>query len=438
MGRFFRSGIQGRTTRLGAALVSLLAAAPIVLGGVASATTPAPPWKDANNGSPTDHGWFEGGQIWHGDFADPDVVRVGSKYYAYATTLGDRYLPVLTSTDLKNWYIHPNYASGNPGTPGWSAHIPAEIMASPAIDWYKHDENDALVKPASWGLSTPSGPWMTRTYWAPSVLQIGSTWYAYSAVKISAVGQDSFGRFCLTVATSTSPLGPFRDNTTAPIQCQPTTTDPGGSIDPFAYQDPTSGKNYLLWKAQGKIGLNESRLLATELGADGRPKPGAPVVTLLQTNRAAAWEGSTVENPAMIQYAGRTYLFYSANSFGALDSAGHSNYATGYAICPQGPLAACTRPTPQTPLLASYGYIQGPGGASAFLDSSGKLQVAYAAMWLGENRNGAHPRRMYITQLTARSDGTLVLGPTTNVQSPAWGNTSTVTMRPTSWGSAHR
>ena len=423
------------------ASMSVLAAAPLAFGGVATATTQsAPPWKDANNGQPSDHGWFQGGLTWHGDFADPDVVRVGSTYYAYATTLGDRYLPVLTSTDLTNWYIHPNYASGNPGTSGWSATIPAEIMASPASDWYKHDENDALVKPASWALSTPDGsPWMTRTYWAPSVLQIGSTWYAYSAVKTSTVGQDSFGRFCLTVAAGTSPLGPFRDNTTGPIQCQPTATDPGGSIDPFAYNDPTSGKNYLLWKAQGKIGLNESRLLATELGANGLPIPGAPVVTLLSTNRQAAWEGSTVEAPAMIQFAGRTYLFYSANSFQPLDTAGHSTYATGYAICPQGPLAACTRPTPQTPLLASNGSIQGPGGASPFLDTAGHLQLAYAAMWLGENRNGVHPRRMYVTQLTAAPNGTLLVGAVTprKVQPQGWGSSATA-RRPTSWGSPQR
>jgi beta-xylosidase len=369
-------------------------------------------------------------------------MRVGSTYYAYATTLGDRYLPVLTSTDLTNWYIHPNYASGNPGTPGWSATIPAEIMASPAIDWYKHDENDALVKPASWGLSTPSGPWMTRTYWAPSVLQIGSTWYAYSAVKISAVGQDSYGRFCLTVATAASPLGPFRDTTTGPIQCQPTSTDPGGSIDPYAYHDATTGKNYLLWKAQGKIGLNESRLMAQELGSNGRPKSGTPVVTLLSTNRQAAWEGSTVEAPAMIRYAGRTYLFYSANAFEALDSVGHSKYATGYAICPRGPMAACTRPTPQTPLLASSGSIQGPGGGSPFLDAQGNLRFAYAAMWLGENRNGTHPRRMYVTQLSALPNGALVVGasgPPPKVQPRGWGGGPVAApRRPTSWGSPRR
>jgi beta-xylosidase len=33
-------------------------------------------------------------------------VRVGSTYYAHSSPAGGRYLPVLTSTDLANWYIH--------------------------------------------------------------------------------------------------------------------------------------------------------------------------------------------------------------------------------------------------------------------------------------------------------------------------------------------
>ena len=62
----------------------------------------------------------------------------------------------------------------------------------------------------------------------------------------------------------------------------------------------------------------------------------------------------------MINYNGTTYLFYSANYSGVLDSRGHSNYATGYAICPQGPRAACTRPKPGSAAARQQRQRPGP------------------------------------------------------------------------------
>ena len=111
-------------------------------------------------------------------------------------------------------------------------------------------------------------------------MQIGSTWYAYSAVKVSNGGDPrdphAYGRFCLTVASAPSPLGPFRDITgSAPLQCQPVATDPSGSIDPYPYHDPATGGNYLLWKAAGKVGGAESALMAQPLGSNGMLLPAS-------------------------------------------------------------------------------------------------------------------------------------------------------------------
>lgn len=355
--------------------------------------------------------------VWRGDFGDPTVVRVGSVYYAYSSPTGGRYLPVLTSTDLTTWRIRSPYSTnGPPGRPGYSitgdTAVPAEIRGSADSDWGKYDNEDALVRPASWGLNHVQGPWLRRDLWAPGVFAIGTTWYAYSAVRVGWASDDPhhYGRFCLAVASAPSPTGPFRDiSGGAPVQCQPVTSDPAGSIDPSPYHDPASGKNYLLWKAAGKIGVHESALMAVELGADGKPRPGAPWVSLLQTNRQAPWEGGTIENPSMVSYGGTTYLFYSANFSGVTDASGHSNYATGYAICPRGPLAGCTRPSPAHPLLASSGVDQGPGGASAFTDTAGGLRLAYATFWLGETR-ADHPRRLHVARLVRNPDKTLRLG----------------------------
>ncbi|PPK93495.1 LGFP repeat-containing protein [Kineococcus xinjiangensis] len=355
--------------------------------------------------------WFEPGTAWVGDFGDPHVVLHEGTYYAYASPVGGRYLPVLTSTDLETWTVHPRWSDdGPPGRPGYDPHtdeeIPREIREAGLDDWGTYDLNDALVRPASWGLHHQQGPWLSRDLWASSAFPLGDAWYAYSAVRVSP------DRFCLTVASAPSPLGPFRDvSGDAPIQCQPVERDPGGSIDPSPYTDPATGRSFLLWKASGKPDVRPSSLQAVELGADGKPLPGAPVTTLLETNHDAAWEGDTIENPSMVTHRGTTYLFYSANYSGVLDADGRSNYASGYAICPQGPLGPCTRPDPQVPLLGSEGERQGPGGSAGFVDAEGELRMAYAAFRLGENLGGAHPhpRRMGIVTLEQAPDGRLTV-----------------------------
>ncbi len=401
-------------------LITALAAVVSVLAFSAAcvpAGTPVAPPNDAipSNGVP---GWFQAGRQWQGDFGDPDILRVGGTYYAYSSGAGGRYLAVLTSTDLRSWTIHQQWSTGpapwTTNTNAWKAGIPAEILADHETDGDKWDNNDALVRPASWGMNTPVNAWLDKTYWASSVIQMGNTWYAYSAVKVSPNGDPrdphNYGRFCLTVASAPSPLGPFRDiSGSGPIQCQPVSTDPSGSIDPYPYQAP-NGHYYLLWKAAGKIGGAESSIMSQELGGNGKLLPGSHPVKLLQTNRAAAWEGSTIENPSMVTLNGVTYLFYSANDSAWLDADGRSNYATGYAVC-SGPLGPCARPGGgKAPLLASNGVSQGPGGASPVVGPNGRLYLAYASYWLGENRSGYHPRRLHMAGLTQNSNHTLRVG----------------------------
>jgi hypothetical protein len=286
--------------------------------------------------------------------------------------------------------------------------IPAEIRQSAQSDWDRYNLNDGLVAPAAWGLPNDrTGPWLDRDLWAPGVIQIGATWYAYSAVRTSWASDDpnGYGRFCLTVASAPSPWGPFRDISGAgPIQCQPVATDPAGSIDPFPWYDATTGRSYLLWKAAGKVAVRESALLSVELGADGRPVPGAPWVKLLETSRAHPWEGDTIENPGMVTYGQITYLFYSANSWLA-DANGASPYAIGYAVCPDGPRGPCHR-RQQAPLLESRGPVQGPGGSAPFLAADGSLKMAYSSYWWGELRS-PRPRRLHVANLTQHWDQTL-------------------------------
>lgn len=399
-------------------------------------TAPRPPFRDSSGAAAGTRGWFQPGTRWWGDFGDPHVVRVGGTYYAYSSPTGGRYLPVLTSTDLVTWTVHPRWSEhGPPGSPGYSVtadgSIPAEIRGVTSMgagtyvdtDWNRYNMNDGQARVSRWGRLEPQGPWIKRTVWAPGVAQIGSTWFAYSAVRTSLSSDDpnGFGRFCITKAEARSPLGPFRDTSgDTAVQCQDRTTDPAGSIDPFPYVDDGAGNQpYLLWKAAGKrdgpgvTNPHPSAIYSQPLNPDGTLMAGRTPIKLLST-REGGWEGYTIENASMIRYQGRYYLFYSGNYSGVLDATGRSKYATGYAICPRGPRAPCNRMTVNSPLLGSTSTEYGPGGATPFVDASGALRLAYAFFWPGENRTdtGAaehqhHPRRLNIATLAVRSDGTL-------------------------------
>jgi hypothetical protein len=394
----------GRRAQLAAALVIL------VMVATGCPALPRPPATDADNaGGSNPWGWFEAGLQWRGDFGDPHVFYANGTYFAYSSPSAGRYLPVLTSTDLSRWYIHGRWTTNPPPwaggpDPNTDTQIPAEIRFSAMSPGDKWNMNDALVSTPNWALPHDQGPWIKKDYWAPGVIKIGSTWYAYSAVKVDNNSDDphGYGRFCLTVASARSAIGPFRDVSPGhTILCDP---DPAGSIDPAPFYDPADGNTYLLWKAAGMRSQPgrpgyPSALKAIRLGANGLPVGN--LVTLLRTNEGS-WEGFTIENPSMVAYAGTYWLFYSGNDSVARPN-GSSDYATGYAICPSGPRAPCMRRS-ASPLLRSSWYVQGPGGASAFVDAQGNLRLAYSYYWLGENRQGTfinHPRRLAFAKLQA-------------------------------------
>ena len=111
----------------------------------------------------------------------------------------------------------------------------------------------------------------------------------------------------------------------------------------------------------------------------------------------------------MVYWQSHWYLFYSANSFLA-DRAGHSPYATGYALC-AGKAGPCNRLI-SGPLMASTARESGPGGAAAVIDANGNLRLAYASYWPGEYRSNTsipQPRRMHIATVIRYANNTLAV-----------------------------
>ncbi len=242
----------------------------MILAGTLSALVLAPA-AEAYPGAP----WFRPSVVYTGNFPDPSVVVVGRSYVAYATTTGGAYLPAETSTDLVHWTARPSYDPGAPEN------------ADPYF-------NDALPRPARWGVNQGSGR-LTKTLVAPGVARIGGQWHAYYAVLV----RQSPPRFCLSVATATSALGPFTDNSTRPLSCD---LDPAGSLDPQPFVDPATGQAWLTWKSEGVPGHLPTRLWSQKLDATGHLATGSKPKELLRT--ALPWEGNVIESPSMVRWAG--------------------------------------------------------------------------------------------------------------------------------------
>lgn len=288
--------------------------------------------------------WFEPGKPYNSNFADPSVVRDGSTYYAYATPTGGANLPVMTSTDLRTWTARPAYQ--------------APACSPRASDPYF---NDAFPCPPGWGTEI----------WAPGAAKIGGHWVVWYSYRLAS----DQSRFCLSVATSASPLGPFVDNSTGPYFCDDPATDPNGSIDPQPFVDD-DGVAWLIWKSEGNPCNGQclpQRIWSRRLSADGTTfDPGDAQAHLLFSADwpVANWEANVAETPAMVRYKGQLYVFYSGNIW-------HSDrYGIGYATC-SSPAGPCEKKTQSVQWKGTSGDENGPGGATPFLDASGNLQLAY-------------------------------------------------------------
>jgi hypothetical protein len=294
--------------------------------------------------------WFKPSTAYSDNFPDPSVVRDGSTFYAFGTSTGGSYLPVMTSTDLATWTARPSY--------------PQPACVGGAVDPFF---NDAFPCPASWGQDRPVGGRLTKEVWAPGAAKVGNTWLVFYSMRIST----SPDRFCLGLATSGGPLGPYTDSSAAPFHCD---SDPVGSIDPQPFVDD-NGTPYLIWKSEGFPCpvCEPTKLWSQQLSPDGMSfAPGSTQTELLSTNHpdATTWEGTVIETPAMVRYQGHVLLFYSGNIW-------HSTaYGIGWADCAS-PTGPCTKMTSTTPLRTSNASENGPGAATPFIDGNGQLQLAY-------------------------------------------------------------
>ena len=249
------------------------------------------------------------------DFPDPEVIRSGPLYYAYATNSGGSNVQVARSSDLVHWEQLP----------------------------------DALPTLPPW---TRPG----RT-WAPAVSATADGFVLYFVAWHRASGRE-----CIGVATSAIPGGPFAP-ATVPLVCP---LDAGGAIDPAAFVDG-DGTRYLLWKNDGNCCGITTRIYLQRMTDDGLALDGDPVA-LIAADRV--WEGGIVEAPKLWLRDGIYHLFYSANGYGG------AGYAIGHALAGSlfGPYLKDA-----VPFLASSVDIIGPGGQDIVVSGDGSTWLAYHA-----------------------------------------------------------
>ncbi len=236
------------------------------------------------------------------DFPDPDALKVGDTYYAYATNFGSQNIQAAKSLDLVNWTA---IGDALPFLPDWAA------------------------------------PGFT---WAPEVTTSadGTSYVMYFVARDKASQKQ-----CIGVATSDQPTGPFTSAEAQPLICQ---LDQGGSIDPSAFADE-DGTRYVLWKNDGNCCGKDTWLYIQLASADGLTLEGQPERLIKQDQ---TWEGHLIEAPTLWRHDDRYYLFYSANNYAGAD------YAIGYAVAsaPLGPYQKVPGPFVKT--TTDRGPVLGP------------------------------------------------------------------------------
>ncbi|HEV3471428.1 MAG TPA: family 43 glycosylhydrolase [Pyrinomonadaceae bacterium] len=280
-------------------------------------------------------------------FPDPTVIRASDGwYYAYATQ----------------------------GPVGGGVHNFQAARSRDLVRWERLP--DVLPVKPSWASET-------QLFWAPDVHQRGRTFYMYFSAGLNPAPAEKFKResgaaeskegvFCLGVATSPEPAGPFTDSG-RPLKCGLSFVN----IDPMAFDDPKTGRKLLYW------GSGFQPIRVQELSDDRLSfKPGSQAVELVKADKSVPFQ-TLIEGAWVVERGGWYYLFYSGENccHGPLQEikyaamVARSRTATG----PFQTLAEATG-APDSAILRRSDEWVAPGHNSVFTDDRGQDWIAYHAI----------------------------------------------------------
>lgn len=295
---------------------------------------------------------------WDDDGPDPHIIRFGHQWYAYTTgtTWGNHIGVLVSDRPDGGWRTTTGKEYGSTALPSYP-------------DWQQRD-----------------------TQWAPAVYRYGGRYIMFYAAEAR-----SRGEWCLSVAVSDSPAGPFQDQTgaTGPIVCQ---DHIGGVIDPHPFVD-ADGRAWLHFKNNDGMPDRDgstlgddhavSKVWAVRLSADGTRPVGSYHEVMAKDTQRYPWQ-TTLDNPQMVLRGGVHYLFHTGG-----DYVGNDTYATGYAVC-AGPLGPCPE---SHKILSSYGDVAGPGGGTVARGADGRWWLSYHAWPRGCYDYSCGERTLYVAPL---------------------------------------
>lgn len=241
-------------------------------------------------------------------FADPFVLAENGIYYMYGTS-SDKGIAVLVSDDLKNWFVPDN-----------------------------QDIHLALDKKDSFG---------THWFWAPEVYHIGDTFYMYYSAEEH-----------ICVATSNSPLGPFRQKEQKPMREHK-------GIDNSLFIDG-DGTPYLFW-----VNFNNgNEIWSAELESDLMTIiPGTEHFCIRMSQEWEKEWPSVNEGPFVIFRGGKYIMTYSANSYEC------RNYGLGMAVADH--IGGEWTKYEGNPIFQCPEGLYGVGHHSFFKDFDGKDRIVF-------------------------------------------------------------
>ncbi|OFX60182.1 MAG: 1,4-beta-xylanase [Bacteroidetes bacterium GWB2_41_8] len=279
---------------------------------------------------------------------DPFIMLWEGKYYAYGTYSEDG-ITVFVSDDLVKW---------------------------------SNTTSLALHK---------SDVWDDKWFWAPEVYYINGKFYMYYSANEH-----------ICVATSNSPLGPFKQEIQKPM------IEDEKCIDNSLYIDD-DGKSYLLFD-RFNDGLN---IWVAEMEANLIDiKPGTMKKCI---NVSQPWEEvwpRVNEGSFIVKRNGIYYMTYSANSYES------QFYGVGVATATNitGPWTKYEG----NPIFQKPGDLVGVGHSAMFTDKDGKLRIVFHAH---NSTAKIHPRHMYISTVNFENiGGKEVMAIDKNFMTPIWIN----------------
>lgn len=264
------------------------------------------------------------------DFPDPTVIEgADGAYYAYATETASggvfTNIQVARSRDLVNW------SSRQEALPG-------------GVPWAQQN----------------------RSYWAPHVVYAPEQ---EQYVMYHSARHDDTGGHCLSVAVSSSPLGPFEADE-EPLKC-----GPGFQvIDAMAFDDPESGKKLLYWGSEGQP------IRVQELSDDRRAfASGTEPQPVLQPALQEPY-GGLIEGAWVIHRDDTYYLFYSGDN--CCGPQAHYAVMVARSDSPFGPFERLgeTEGRSSSVILQANSTWKAPGHPSVLQDARGEDWMFYHAI----------------------------------------------------------